>query len=89
MHCQQAALQYAVNNVELVRLMGVKLVTGRIPAAVRKELREGVKTGSIGHLKKDGLMPEAFFHPNSKVRAIDERRAVAFAAIQSIQKICI
>ena len=52
-------------NVEIVRIMGVRLIEARITRAVRTELNRAVKSGRLGHLPKDGLMPEAYFHPKS------------------------
>ena len=60
-------------NVMVVRLMGVRLVEGRIPASVRRELLDAVKAGQLGRVKKEGLRPEAFFHPNAKATALDMR----------------
>lgn len=51
-------------NIELVSAERVRLVTNSIPRAVRKQLNLAVKAGELGHMKKDGHKPEAFFHPN-------------------------
>lgn len=71
-------------NVEIVRIMGVRLIEARITRAVRTELNGAVKSGRLGHLPKDGLMPEAYFHPNSRGKAIEQRRQVAYEAMRSI-----
>lgn len=95
---QQQALQYAKGlidggmsvadaNVELVRMMGVRLV-GRLDRATRSALMAGVKDGRLGHLAKDGLKPEAFFHPNSIWNAKEERTKIANAAIRALQAVC-
>jgi len=53
-------------NVEQIRKQASRVIRGRIPAQVRKELMAAVKAGELGHLKKDGLKPEIFFHPDHK-----------------------
>ena len=75
-------------NAEVIRAIGVKLIAGKIPAQVRKELNAAVKAGYLGRLKKDGLLPEAYFHPNSRPRAIEERRREAMQGIEAIKKVC-
>lgn len=53
-------------NVQQILCGGTRVVRGRIPARVRRELNAAVKAGALGHLKKDGLKPEVFFHPDHK-----------------------
>jgi hypothetical protein len=77
----------ATPNVEVVRMMGVRIVVGRLPREVRTELCAAVKTGRLGHLKKDGLLPEAFFHPNAKGTAIQRREAEVRTAINALRKV--
>lgn len=94
---QQAALDYARNlidagmsvgdaNVEVVRMMGVRFM-GRMDRDVRNALMQGVKDGRLEHLKKDGLRPEVFFHPNSRANAIAQRDAQVRKSIQAIAKV--
>lgn len=61
-------------NVEMVRIDRVRLVTGKLPAPVRKALNNAVKSGTLGHLKKDGRKPEAYFHPAFDHMARQQRR---------------
>ncbi len=75
-------------NIEIVRLMGVRIVTGGLDRRTRSALMTGVKEGRIGHLKKDGLKPEVFFHPNSLWNAKEERSKIANAGIRAIQECC-
>jgi hypothetical protein len=75
-------------NIEIVRMMGVRIITGRVPADSRKALNAGVKSGKLGKLKKDGLKPEAYFHPNSKANAIAARNKIAAQSIAAIQSVC-
>lgn len=62
-------------NVAIVRAKRVELVTSRIPAAVRKALSAAVKAGELGHIKKDGHKPEAFFHPTFQYLVAGMRNA--------------
>jgi len=50
-------------NVEIVLRQRVMLVTQSIPRDVRKVLNAAVKEGRLGHIKKSGYKPEAYFHP--------------------------
>ena len=61
-------------NVAKVKMMRVQLVTSRIPSNVRKALNEAVKRGELGHIKKDGRKPEAYYHPTFDYLAKSERR---------------
>lgn len=68
-------------NVEQIRKHAQRVVCGRIPLQVRKELMAAVKAGELGHLKKDGLKPEIFFHPDHKNGAKDRQvREAEYAA---------
>jgi len=71
-------------NVEQIRAQATRVVRGRIPAEVRKELRAAVKAGVLGHLRKDGLKPEVFFHPDHKNGAIERQRREAEYAVKCI-----
>jgi len=53
-------------NVEQILCGATRVVRGKIPAQVRKELSAAVKAGVLGRLAKDGLKPEIFFHPDHK-----------------------
>jgi len=75
-------------NIEIVRMMGVRIVSGGFDRRTRSALMQGVKDGKLGHLKKDGLKPEAFFHPNAIWSAKEERNKIANAGIRAIQACC-
>ena len=79
----------AAANVEVVRMMGVRIISGRISADCRKALNAAVKEGRLGRLKKDGLLPEAYFHPNSKANALDMRKRQAYESAQAIMGVCV
>lgn len=76
-------------NVEQILSQGTKVVVGKIPAGVRKELREAVKAGVLGHLKKDGLKPEIFFHPHHKNGAIERQKREAGYSINCISTVLV
>ncbi len=71
-------------NVEMILAQGSRVVRGSIPAQVRKELRAAVKAGALGHLKKDGLKPEIFYHPDHKHGAIERQKREAEYSIKCI-----
>lgn len=74
-------LHLTAPNTELIRKHATRVVRGRVPAAVRRELMNSVKTGLLGHLKKDGLKPEVFFHPDHANGARElQNREAAYAA---------
>lgn len=60
-------------NVQKVLWQRVLLVTSRVPADVRKALNAAVQRGELGHMKKEGHKPEAFFHPSFDYLARSER----------------
>lgn len=45
------------------------------------------KNGELGHLKKDRLLPEVFFHPDYRNVAQEERTRRAMSFIKTIQKV--
>jgi hypothetical protein len=74
-------------NVEQILCQATRVVRGRIPASVRKELAAAVKAGALGHLKRDGLKPEIFFHPDHKNGAIERQRREAEYSVSCIAKV--
>lgn len=74
-------------NVTNILVQATRVVRGRIPAQVRAELRAAVKAGVLGHLPKDGLKPEIFFHPNHKHGAIERQKREAEYSISCIAKV--
>jgi hypothetical protein len=95
----QNAIEYAkdkahVNNTSIInanvlaiQIQGVRIINGKIPMEVRKILNEAVKNRQLGHLKKDGLLPECYHHINGRARAIEERNRIAYGSIDAIKKI--
>ncbi len=73
-------------NVENILASATRVVRGKIPAQVRKELRAAVKAGVLGHLKKDGLKPEIFFHPDHRNGAIERQKKEAEYSMALVAK---
>ena len=71
-------------NVAQILAQGTRVVRGRIPAQVRKELATAVKAGVLGRLAKDGLKPEIFFHPCHKNGAIERQKREAQYSVECI-----
>jgi len=76
-------------NAAMIRREGVRLVGCRIPAQVRKELMDCVKRGLLGYLPKEGLKPQAFFHPNALTKAKELRSKEANAGIKAIASVMV
>lgn len=74
-------------NVEMIRKHATRVVEGPIPRQVRNELMAGVKKGHLGRLKKDGLRPEIFYHPDHKNGAIEMQNRHAEYGISCIAKV--
>jgi hypothetical protein len=74
-------------NVAQILAQATRVIRGPIPAEVRKQLRAAVRDGVLGHLKRDGLKPEVFFHPSHKNGAIERQKREAEYAIGCIAKV--
>lgn len=74
-------------NVSRILSQATLVVQGRIPAQVRRELHAAVKAGVLGRLRKDGLKPEVFFHPDHKNGAIERQKREAEYAIKCIASV--
>lgn len=74
-------------NVEDILCRASRVIRGRIPAQVRKELMAAVKIGALGHLKRDGLKPEIFFHPDHLHGAIERQKREAEYSVSCIAKV--
>ena len=74
-------------NVANILVSASRVIRGRIPSQVRAELRAAVKAGVLGHLKKDGLKPEIFFHPAHKNGAIERQKREAEYSVFCIAKV--
>lgn len=74
-------------NVEDILVRATRVIRGRVPAQVRKELMAAVKIGALGHLKKDGLKPEIFFHPDHLHGAVERQKREAEYSIGCIAQV--
>lgn len=96
----QNALEYVTNkmqmgeitadqaNVLIVQMMGVRLITTRLPIEVRRALNAAVKSGELGHIKKEGNKPEAYFHKNGRTRALEARYEHERNVKEAMKKVC-
>ena len=73
-------------NVLIVRSERVRIVS-KLPRSVRSALNAGVKSGQLGHMRKDGLKPEVYYHPNFEHLAISTRNREAERGINALKKI--
>lgn len=74
-------------NVTNILCKATRVIRGRVPAQVRKQLMAAVKAGVLGHLKKDGLKPEIFFHPDHLHGAIERQKREAEYSISCIKNV--
>jgi len=100
MHSYQDALDIATNkmqtgemtadqaNVYIVQLMGVRVISNKLPASVRKALNAAVKIGELGHIKKEGLKPEVYHHKNARGNALAIREREMRNAMQAVGNVC-
>jgi hypothetical protein len=86
---QQGLLTLDQANVALVREMGVREVSGKLPRNLRNAFLAAVKIGELGHLPKRGSAPEMFFHPNSRDRAIEMQYEHLAKARRNVLTVCI
>jgi hypothetical protein len=70
-------------NVEKVRMQRV-LVVSKLPRDVRTALNAAVKSGLLKRKKKDGLMPEVYYHPRFEHLAIAKRKEIAASSVKAI-----
>lgn len=75
-------------NVQLVREQRLRIVH-HLPRFVRTELMAGVKAGHLGHLRKKGLMPEMFFHPDCEAAAHQKRLDEVRRAADALKAVCV
>ena len=73
-------------NVANIIAEGSRVIRGRVPQQVRKELALAVKLGQLSHERRNGLLPEIYYHPNNKVSAMEIRRREMEYGIACIAK---
>lgn len=74
-------------NVAMVRAEGVRMVSNSIIRQVRTELMKAVKSGDLGHLKKDRNKKEIFFHPDKRKEALKKRDDAEKAMAAAVGKV--
>lgn len=75
-------------NVEIVRMARVRVITGSMPANVRKILNAAVKNGELSHKSKSGHKPEVYYHPSFEHLANAERSRIERETINAIASVC-
>ncbi|MEK3735684.1 hypothetical protein NYE47_00790 [Paenibacillus sp. FSL H7-0941] len=70
-------------NVMKVKMARFVIVT-KLDANLRSVLNAAVKSGELGHKKKDGHKPEVYFHPNFEHLANEERNLAEKRAFEAI-----
>ena len=74
-------------NIYMARAARVVLVTTRLPADIRKAYRNAVVMGALGHIKKDGAKPEAYYHPDFAFLVAGERNRHAEATANALRAV--
>lgn len=74
-------------NVMRIRARGTLIIRAGMPRQVRNELMLAVKGKGLGRLKKDGLKPEIFYHPDHKNLAMDLQKKEALYSIDCIKNV--
>lgn len=85
---QRGLITAAAANVQLVRAERVR-VARKLSREIRQALNAAVKTGTLGHLKRDGLKPEVYYHPDFQYMAIEVRNQAVSRTISALQAVCI
>jgi hypothetical protein len=85
---QQGKMTADQANVEKVRMQRVLMVIETLPASVRKALNGAVKTGYLGHKKRDGIKPEVYYHPTFEYLANGERAEYVRSVAENLKKVC-
>lgn len=86
-HLDQGLITANQANVNLVRSERVRVIS-KLRLDVRKALNSAVKSGELGHMKKEGMKPEVYFHPTFRYLAIAERNKCASETINALKNIC-
>lgn len=84
---RQGEITVAQANVAMVRAERFRVISGRVPAEVRKALNDAVKSGELGRLPKDGFKPETYFHPEFEYLARGERASIECRAKSALAKV--
>ena len=82
---QQGLITVDEANVEMVKCQRVRLITGKLPANVRKALNKAVRDGFLGHMKKDNYKPECYYFKPFEHLAHKERTEEHNKSIESLR----
>lgn len=74
-------------NAENIKNSGMRVIRGKIPSAVRKELMDAVKNKELGRFKKEGLLPEVFYNTDMMHTAKDIRKEIAEYSAKRIRDV--
>lgn len=70
---QQGLISVSQANVEMIKVERFRLIKNKIPISIRKSLNEAVRSGILGHMKKEKYKPECYYFLPFKYLA-DEAR---------------
>lgn len=71
-------------NVDMVLAERVRIISGKVPQSVRQSLNQAVRDKVLGHMPKDKLMPEVYYHPAFRDMAVEARWQIARSSIDRI-----
>ena len=81
---ERGLITAAEANVQKVRNERFLLVT-HLPRDVRSALNAAVRAGTLGHIKKEHLKPEVYFHPTFEYLAVAARNEYYRRAIRNLR----
>ena len=84
---QQGLITTDKANVQMVLNERVRVVN-KLSRDVRKALNAAVKKGELGHMKKEGLKPEVYYHPAFESLAKEARNKKFNSGIRALKAVC-
>ena len=75
-------------NVQIVKNERFRLIVTGLDRSTRNALNAAVKNGELEHMKKDGVKPEAYYHPNFKYLAIAARNREFNKSVKALKAMC-
>lgn len=85
---QQGKITLDQAHVMMVMARRIMLVTSKVPSNVRNALNAAVKSGELGHVKKDGQKPEAYYNKTFEYLVAGERNAHARSVLTALAGVC-
>lgn len=76
-------------NVKMVLDRRVYIVMGKIPRDIRDQYSRAVKKGILGHRRKDGNKPEAYYNMTFEYLVNGEVNKVERARLSAVRSVCI